>query len=188
LDAVVLGLTLLAGLIVLQIPLWIAKKIFRWRLAGWAADPDQIAMEDRQFNIRHMLLATFLLSVALAPLRQVLPPHGVDPYSPPVGPMLVALAMAIAFNLVVTIPCVWWAFLSRAKLMLIAIGWLFYCAMLTGLEIAIIVAVFGPPPGEIVKGILLYYLLNVTQCAAVLGTLLIFRAVGFRLMRVPAVR
>ena len=143
-------------------------------------------MEDRQFNIRHMLLAMFLLSVALAPLRQVLPSRGVDPYSPPVAPMLVALAMAIAFNLVVTIPCVWWAFLSRAKLMLVAVGWLFYCAVLTGLEMVIICAIERPPHGEIVKGILLYYLLNVTQCAAVFGTLLIFRAIGFRLVRMPA--
>ena len=32
------ALVWLVGLIVLQIPLWIAKKIFCWRLAGWAAD------------------------------------------------------------------------------------------------------------------------------------------------------
>ena len=185
-DAIFLGLILLTGLIVLQIPLWIAKKIFRWRLAGWAADPIQVAMEDRQFHLQHMLLATFLLSVALAPFRHVLPPHGADALNF-AAEAFVGLAVVLLCNLVVTLPCVWWAFVSRTSAVLVAIGWPFYCAVLTGLEILVFCAVFSrPPAGQMLNIALLYYLLNVSQCAAVLGTLLIFRAIGFRLVRMPA--
>ena len=46
----------------------------------------------------------------------------------------------------------------------------------------------SPPPGQGMEAALVFYLLNLSQCAAVLGTLLIFRAIGFRLVRMPALR
>jgi len=186
-DAVLLGLLLLAALVVLQVPLWIAKKIFCWRLASRAADPHQIALEDRQFHLQHMLLATLPLAIALVRLPQVLPPRGDDVIHFSAG-AFTGLAVILLCNLVVTLPCVWWAFVSRGKAVLLAVGWLFYCAVLTIVEIMTFVALFARPPGDVLNFIFLYYVLNVSQCAAVFGTLLIFRAIGFRLVRMPAAR
>ena len=53
------GVNLLADLFVAQVPLWIAKKGFRWRLAGGAAGTAKSRYEGRQFQLKHFMLATF---------------------------------------------------------------------------------------------------------------------------------
>ena len=63
-DAILLIVILLAGVVVLQIPLWIAKKVFRWRLTRRPGDADASLQEDRQFHLQHLLIATVLISVA----------------------------------------------------------------------------------------------------------------------------
>ncbi len=72
-DAIFLIAILLAGVAILQIPLWVAKKVFRWRLTRQPGDTEASRQEDRQFNLQHLLIAMFLLAVALSPLRHVLP-------------------------------------------------------------------------------------------------------------------
>jgi hypothetical protein len=183
-DAVLLGATLLAGVLVLQIPLWIAKKVFRWRLSGGADDAEQARLEDRQFTIRHMLLAMFLLSVALSPLRSVLPPGdaGSSHFDRVTFALLTSLVVC---NLVVTMPCVWWAFSSTGTIIRRALGWLVYCAVVAAIEVVALLAVIGPRHRWL-EIALLFFVLNVSQCAAVFGTLLLFRAIGFRLVRMPA--
>jgi hypothetical protein len=182
-DAVVLGISLLGSVIVLQVPLWIAKKVFRWRLLGRQTDPERMQLEDRQFEIRHMLLATFLLSVALSPLRQVLPPRGTDAYILD-GELFAMLGAAILCNLVVTIPCIWWAFVSATKATRLALIWLYYCAAITAVEYAIISAMIHFPRDR--EFAVYLFIINIPQCAVVFGALRIFRALGFRLVRMPA--
>ena len=64
-DAVLLGAFLLAGIVTAQIPLWIARKVFRWQLISRGAPAAPPAHGRLQFNLQQMLLATTLLSVAL---------------------------------------------------------------------------------------------------------------------------
>jgi hypothetical protein len=185
-DAVLLGATLLSGVVILQIPLWIAKKAFRWRLSDGRDDVEQIALEDRQFNIRHMLLAMFLLSVALSPLRTVLPPGDGGDFHFDVMTFVLLTALVVC-NLLVTMPCVWWAFSSTGTVTRRVLGWLAYCAVVAAIEFLALLVVIGVPrsPVRWLEIALLLFLLNVAQCAAVFGTLLLFRAIGFRLVRLP---
>ncbi len=183
-DAVLLGTILLAGVAILQIPLWIAKKRFRWRLTGGAEDASQFLLEDRQFNLQHMLLVMFLWAVALSPLHTVLPNGNVNSLHLDAD-LLVILPAVVVCDLLVTIPCIWWAFVPTARLLPLLLGWLLYCAALSALETAILVAIL-PPWGEdqvVIGGVI--FVINVTECVAVFGVLRIFRAMGFRLVRFP---
>jgi hypothetical protein len=186
-DAILLGAVLLAAVVILQIPLWIAKKVFRWRLTRGVEDAEQFLLEDRQFHLQHLFVATFLLAVALSPLRSVLPLGTDEAFHSVDGTLFVMLGAVVLCNLVVTIPCIWWSFVSTAAAMWLVLVWLVYCVALTAVEFGGLCAVFGPPggPANLEFGFF-FYVLNVSQCAAVFGTLRIFRALGFRLVRMPA--
>ncbi len=80
-DAILLIIVLLVGVAILQIPLWIAKKVFRWRLTRRPDDTAASLQEDRQFQIQHLLVATVLVAIALSPLRRMLPPERSIPYT-----------------------------------------------------------------------------------------------------------
>ncbi|MEN6338154.1 MAG: hypothetical protein ABFE01_28185, partial [Phycisphaerales bacterium] len=187
-DALVLGASLLTGVLILQVPLWVAKKWFRWRLSRGAEDAGQFALEDRQFSLQHLLLAMLLWAIALSPLRAVLPagaavPSYVDSH------LRVLTPARIVSNLLITIPCIWWAFQPTARLWRLTVGWLFYTVVLTVVEVAIVLAIRGLPANRLAEGIGVSLILNVTQCLAVFGVLRIFRAMGYRMVRfAPAKR
>ena len=127
-EAIVLIAALLASVAILQIPLWIAKKAFRWRLTRRPGDTEASLQEDRQFNLQHLLIAMFLLAVALSPLRHVLPaPDSDEFYFHHKGTVFAVLGTVILCNLVMTIPCIWWAFASRKSIVRFFLGWLLYC-------------------------------------------------------------
>lgn len=181
-DAVLLGETLLAAVVILQVPLWIAKKGFRRRLSRGVSDAEQFVLEDRQFQIKHMLWAMFFWAVALSPLRMVLPPGKFEPLR--IDSMFfVMLGAFVVCNLLLTIPCIWWAFVSTARPARLVLAWLLYCAVLTIAVFAVPCALFGPPAEGLVMAASMFFIINVTQCAAVFGILRIFRAMGFRLVR-----
>jgi hypothetical protein len=184
-DAIVLIVILLGGVAVLQMPLWIAKKCFRWRLTQRVDSADASLQEDRQFHLQHLLMAMILISVALSPLHEVLPAAGFDRLQI-VFDTIVIVSALILCNLVMTVPCIWWAFASARALVWLVVGWPFYCAALTAAEFEFLYALLGSPGREPMRQAFLLYMGNLSQCAAVLGTLLIFRAIGFRLVRVSA--
>ena len=184
-DAILLIIILLAGVAVLQVPLWIAKKVFRWRLTRRQGDDEASLQEDRQFHLKHLLIAMFLVSAALSPLHQVLPSGSSDTFRLE-GTMFVLLGAVILCNLVITIPCIWWAFLSARRLTRMLLVWPIYCIMLTAVEFGCLCAMLGPPGQEILEPAIVFCILNLSQCATVLGVLLVFRAIGFRLVRMPA--
>ena len=140
-DAIFLGAVVFSSVAAAQVPLWIAKKAFGWRLIHEADDLVPSPHGPWQFNIRHLLLATFLLAVALSPLRQVLPPGPIHRF-PSGGKVFVAVAGILLCNLSVTLPCIW-CLMSRRSGVLLAPGWLLYCVGLTGLEIGAFIAIFG---------------------------------------------
>jgi hypothetical protein len=186
-QAIVLLIVLLGSVAVLQVPLWIGKKVFRWRLTRQPGDTAAALQEDRQFNLQHLLIATVLLAMALSPLREVLPPGIVD-FPEMHHTMWVLLAALTLCNLVITLPCIWWAFASKRRLIPLLLGWPFYCAVLTAIEFGCVCAILGRPGEGYGKIALSFYLINLSQCAAVLGTLWILRAIGFRMVRMPARR
>jgi len=183
-DAVLLGVILLAGILAAQVPLWIARRVFRWRLVSSAAEADVSTEGPFQFYLWHLLAGMFFLSVALAPARIVLPPGDLGGIPLDRETVLVIVVVMIC-NLVITVPCIWGTFLKRQTVILLAFVWPIYCIVLTAIEIGVFAALLGAPGGaELVEPMGLYSLMNLSQCAAVFGTLLIFRAVGFQLIRV----
>jgi hypothetical protein len=182
-DAIVLLVVLFSGVAILQIPLWIAKKVFRWRLTRRPDDSETSLQEDRQFHLQHLMVATVFVALALSPLHQVLPAEpGTFRFE---GEMLLVLGVAIFCNFVMTIPCVWWAFASTARLIPLLLGWSLYCGVLTLIEFGFFCTVFGLPHGHSQEIVPVFYVLNLSQCVAVLGTLWILRAIGFRMVRMP---
>ncbi len=180
-DAILLGTVLLAGVTIAQVPLWIAKRVFRWRLILGADDAVQAEQGPWQFNLQHLLVATFLWAVALSPLRKVLPPGPVGRLHVD-GMLFVLLGAVVVCNLLVAVPCIWGALVSGLPIGRLAVGWLFYCGLLTGVEFGVLCAVLGPP-GDGAKAGMGFLLINLCQCATVFGTLRIYRARGFRLVR-----
>jgi hypothetical protein len=183
-DAIVLGAVLLAALAILQFPLWVAKKVFRWRLTRGAEDAEQFLLEDRQFHLQHLFVATFLVAVAMSPLRSVLPPGTNDGFHLR-HVTVVILGAAVLCNLAVTIPCIWWAFSSTKTVVRLFLWWPLYCAALTAVEFGGLCAILGSAWSHAMEDGLVLFVINLSQCGAVFGTLLVFRAIGFRLVRMP---
>jgi len=182
-GAVLLGVNLFVGFAAAQIPLWIAAWAFRWRLIRKTAEPGPMPSDRFQFRILHLLAATTFLAVALAPARVVLPQGSLKDFHWQ-GVLWVILAGAVLGNLLVTVPCIWGAFLRKSLLAPVAIGWLVYCAVLTAAEYQLL-SLLGPFPD---RAPMMMYGMNLAQCATVFGTLLILRAAGFRLRRQSKLR
>ncbi len=178
-----LGINLLLGITALQVPLWIAKRTFRYRMLAPGETAAPTTTERFQFQIKHMLIGTLVLALALSPLRIVIP-GSILQHLRLEWQMFFAVGVVIVANLLTTLPCLWGGFVSNAKLIPLGFGWLFYCLFITGLEIEMIFAVErgGPNWGEAFG---LTYLVNVTQGALVFGVMRGYRALGYRMVRAP---
>lgn len=179
-DIILLGSILLGGIIVAQVPLWIAGKSFRWRLIDVEDAKSEPARGPLQFSLWHMLLLMVFVALALGPGRLALPSFALD--RPYLGRELTAiLAAMVVTNLLMTVPCIWGALVKSNPIPPLA--WPVYCAVVTVVEFASICAVLGSPGAESMEILLVFFLLNLSQCATVYFALRIFRAVGFRLVR-----
>jgi hypothetical protein len=179
-DAVVLGLIISFAVVVAQVPLWIAGKVLGWQLVSWADRTSGDATTELQFHLRHVLLGMVFLSLALAPARFVLPSGEIERIHIE-RELWVLIPAAAICNLLITVPCIWGAFMKARYLAPLSLVWLAYCGVLSGIELGVLTMFLGPP-GE-PDAIAMIFVFNATQCAVVLGTLLIFRALGFRLLR-----
>ncbi len=181
-DILILGLALLLGVTVLQIPLWDAKRAYRYHLLMPGEVPEPAGRRPVQFQVKHLLIGTFLLSVAMSPIRFVLPKESVGSLMPTRG-VLVLIPAAIAVNLVATLPCLWGGFASTRKLWSLGVAWTIYSFAVTAGELAIVIIILGPPPGTGYYWI--FCLLNFTQGLVVFAVMRIYRTLGYRLQRVP---
>lgn len=181
-SSVRLGVVLLGGVAVALGPLWLARRVCRWRLVSAGRGAGQTPPGPFQFHLRHLLLATAMLSAALAPARVVLPPGAVSDLR--LSPDLrVGLAAVVVCGLLVTIPCVWAVFLRAQAMVPVLLVGLVYCGVLAAAECGVLRALFRPSCGP--ADLACLYLLNVSQFATVFGTLLVFRGTGFELIREP---
>jgi hypothetical protein len=177
-NAMLSGGFTFAGIVVAQIPLWIARHVFRWQLVTRDAPCGSMACGRLQFNLQQMFLGTTFLSIALAPIRTILP-LGARHADHLNREMLVLFVVAAIGNFLVTMPCIWGAMRRVSKPIYLGIvGWLLYCGVLTAVEYGTLVA-YGVQAG---LG-LLFYLINISQCATVFGAMLLLRSLGFQLLR-----
>jgi hypothetical protein len=184
-EAIVLIYVLLIGVAALQVPLWIAKKGFGWRLTQQPADGDAALQDDRQFRLWHLLGAMALVSLALAPFREFLPRQG-SGYLHFDQASILVIEVTILGNLIMTVPCVWLAYAPTRAMIWLLIGWLFYGAVLTTVEFNGLQRALSHDRS--LSDAILLYVIHLSQCAAVLAAMLIFRALGFRLVRTPAIQ
>ena len=136
---------------------------------------------DFQFHSRHVLLAMVLLSLALAPVRHLLPVEDITTLHLD-SKLWVFLQAIVICNLVIAVLCIWGAFLDAKLLIPLAFGWLIYCGFLSAVELSLLGVILSSP----VDGEVMFYLftLIVAHCAAVFVPLLIFCALGVGLLRV----
>jgi hypothetical protein len=148
-------------------------------------DAAPLPQEQWQFHIKHLLVGTFLLAVALSPLHSILPPGGAARFHLD-RELLVVLSAVILCNLLVTVPCIWGAFVSRADLVPLILGWIFYCAVLTLAEVVTLSVLINPLEPDAAYVGFLCYLVNIFQCVVVFGSLRLYRTLGLHLLRAVA--
>ena len=130
-----LGINMLTGVTVLQVPLWIAKRAFRYRMIAPGEDPLPTAAERMQFQISHMLIGTLIFAIALSPLRAVLPKEGLEHFRLDWRMfVLVGVAIVAQSSGHSTMPV--GRVCSNVKVVPLGIAWLLYCLVVTGLEFA----------------------------------------------------
>jgi len=162
--------------------LWIAKRAYRYRMLVPGEVPTPAGREPVQFQLKHLIIGTFFLSVALSPIRRVLPKENVGALMPD-HELLVLIPAVIIVNLVATLPCLWGGFVSARRAWWLAIAWTGYSFGVTVVEFAILCKVLGDPHNT--NTFWLIYLMNVTQGFVVFAVMRIYRAIGYSLQRIP---
>lgn len=185
--ALIAGWYLAFSCLIIQLPLWIASRTFRWRLIAKDSERDP---NDLQFNLQHMLTGTVLLCAALALIRGFASIRQVD-----IGDtladatqfqLLVFLTAFLLCNLLLVVPCIWAAFHAEFTPQRVAVG-IAVVAAVTAMQFGGICAVIGGPGGDEFEWWLFFFAIHLGEMFAVLGCLRIFRDVlGFRLIRLDA--
>ena len=177
-EALQLGEVLLGSLFAVQVPLWIARIAFHWRLKT-PRNQAAAGISDNQFQIFHVMLGTSLIAVALAFGRAALPPGELRLI--PLDRQLVVLLPAIIIcNFVITMPCIRVAFARWSVVFVSLILGIIYVLVVSALEITTLLAILGPAPNDVWWGITSF---NLGQWLTVFGTLLLLRKIGFDLHR-----
>jgi hypothetical protein len=181
-EEFMLGEILLAGVIVLQVPLWVAKRAFRYRMVvpGEAAMP--MALERFQFQLKDLLIGTTILAIALAPIRLLLPRGSVGSMLLD-RELLVLAPMAMAVDLLATLPCLWGGFVAESRVLRLLLIWIVHGLILAGIETGVVRLTL--PTDSIAKVYQIFVSLNLSQAAVVFTVMRIYYVLGYRLQRVP---
>ena len=184
-QAIVMIITLVTSIVLLQIPLWIARKKYHWRLVRQQDHDDATAIAESQYQIRHLLAAMLLLSAVLTPLYLVLPSSsGYEVWYFSLRLFLGKPLMLLA-NYILLIPCFILAYKVKSRWIPLAFAVLLpYSVVVTLAEVPAYYVIsvvsdhvsFEPPS-------LASCLCKLAQYATVLGGLLVLRALGYRLGR-----
>lgn len=175
-DALLLGGVLFGGMIVAQIPLWIIRQFLAFRLYP----PGEPHGDERQFNLRQLLIGIALCSVGLGLLRVVLPPQEDQWYGPSPGEIAFILTVVATVNLMLTLPCMWLALTCRRSMFFgLAMLFIVYTCIVSLGELIVIHAVQGRGAADMDEFMGLW-LFNSAQGLSIALTLSILRAAGFR--------
>lgn len=191
-----LGMMIFAGTLLLQFPLWLARRLNGRRLIDDNRSPS--APENTaQFRLKDIMLLMVLLSVALALGRLVLPrqPHELADRAASRSLMammvlssLIPVVMLAFINGLVALPWAWIAFAEKKWLDWCKVAWPWYCVGLSAVEFLVAFVLFGPGlqaarTEETVAVGASILALNFGQYLPVMITLLVFRGAGIRLVR-----
>lgn len=180
------GVMLCCAQLAAQTPLWIGARIWDWRLVSRKQIARRDDSPDTQHGIAHMMLGTLFLAVALAVFRYVISGQPVDWSLVRFEPEIIAILVAAVFtNLMIVVPCVWFAFAPLARLRRMLLGWALLVVGVSFVEDVILCVMLGPPPHFAIV-FLVTLIINATQCAVVVYTLMKLRRLGFRLVRMRA--
>jgi len=183
-----IGVLLLLCATFLQVPQWISKLAFRYRMLMPDEAPVPVSRERLQFQVRDLLIATLIVAVAMSPIRLVLPKEGIhnfwiDPEA------AIEMLVAIGIISIVALPSLWAAFASRTTIV-VAIALAIYSLVISGVEFGLVWAFARPAPAgaaDIAEGLGLACTGNLAQAAIVFGVMRIYYSLGYRLQRVPRV-
>ena len=178
-DALLLGLILLAGVVVVQIPLWIASRLLRWRLIPPTLG-ERREIDEHQFNIKHLIAGMLIVSIALG-LGRVILPQGKWQITGIERELLFILPTVGIVNVLVAVPCIWGAFVRGALVIPLAFMWIFYALLVSILEVGTLIAFLRPPGGSDIWWVMTLF--NLAQCLSVFATLALLRLIGFQLVR-----
>ena len=185
-SAATVGMLLAIGCVVAQVPLWLASRIFRWRLLSSTND-DLLA--EHQFNLGQMFLGTVLLAASLAVGRIIVQSSAAVPsagwlFDWQAYCFLVAFILA---NLFLVVPCIWAAFYvaPTAKSAGIAIA---VAAAITGLQFGGLCLVIGGPGRDHFEWWAYFFAIALGEMTVVYGCLRLLKTVvGFRFVRISNV-
>lgn len=158
----------------IQLPLWVLRLYFGWRLAWPGTDLAPARPTDLQFGIRQLMMWTALVAVTLGVGRWLLTDelrnNGRDE-------SIVVFLVLTSFNCLLAWPIIWALLIRFAwPLWLVAAG--VCCVMLTLTEIATMKAVIGRGGGWE-----FFWIMNAIQSVSGAAALLGLRLSGFRLAR-----
>lgn len=173
-DTLAIGIVLLLSCLTTQVPLWIASRVFGWRLTHI----DQ-SNEAGQFNLRQMFVGTILLAISLAASRLLLPTKTSDFVFELDGELSIVLPIMAAINLITVTPAIWGA-LRKLSLGLALILWATSTFLFTVIECVVLAVAIGDFSIEI---FVLFIGINAAQVAIVFVALKALSAAGFRLER-----
>lgn len=179
------GMFLAIGCIVTQMPLWFASRLLGWEMvqrSGKASmGPAEDASRDKQFQIKQVLIGTFALAVTLGVARYLQPLFELNTNLPPES--YAFLSAAIVCNLLLAVPCVWFAMLTQldwAKAF-IAIA---VAVLVSLLEFGGICLAIGGPGRDHFNWAMVFISTNLGQMIAVYVPLLLLKKyAGFELVR-----
>jgi hypothetical protein len=171
------ALVFFAQWFVMQIPLWLTRIGFRWRLA-W---PNEVSLgnprRELQFGIRQLFGWTVMVAILMGICRVVLPELEVDRMNGIDARTMIAFVILLAANSLLAVPIVWAAF-ARTHLIL---WWTMagVCALvLTAAEmVTYYFFVFRA------DDVIIFAFVNLIQFAATSVSLLLLRASGFRVIQ-----
>lgn len=181
LSARIFGLVMITEFSVAVIPLGIAKRFFRWRLTNGDREPCPARSVRFQFQLRHLFVATTLLAIALTPLPVILPMTEAL-YWPDIRSVHHSYLFCLLTTVALTgVPCVWGALSMAHQYRWHDTGWVIG---------SILLIVFFSDRRFMSHGTAgtldLLVVCTFVAVVTVFATLLIVRALGFRLIREPA--
>lgn len=177
-DMLSLGVVLAVCCTVAQVPLWIASRVYHWRLLGPSTSPDRPDTDTSQFQLGHMFLGTVILAVSLAASRPLFLGSKGDYKFGLDGQMYFLVLVLAVVNLVTVIPAIWAAFFMRVSLPMLGI-WLSASLGITAIEMAVLCAALGLPP-SLFKVSVVFLIMNATQIGVVFFVLKMLIRAGFR--------
>jgi len=181
-ERLMLGVAIGFGVVVTQVPLWLARRPFGWRLVPPRFSLDNLASMDAQFNLKHLFLGMVFASLALAMARFTLADVTMRDFDVD-GEILLILAIVAIWNALVTAPCIWLAFNQGGRLIVGAAAWTLYVLLASAIEVFVLIFFLGSPGGSNGAIILFFALFNLAQCLTVFATMLLLQGIGFRLVR-----